>query len=174
MGLLKWAWIPGIPLLWDLIVTLTASWRRSSPATRSWATGRSTTSTATLWTPARRRWLGQDIGQLHAVVRNTFIQGTLSIIFAVVVIVVVAAAVVMAVRAIRGGGRPLAVENTHSVKAFRSSHLLATPAEKEVQKEWDALDGSTRQIGWYVGALMGDSHYQRYVAHRALVHPGER
>lgn len=30
-----------------------------------------------------------------------------------------------------------------------------------------------RQIGWYVGALMGDSHYQRYVAHRARVHPGE-
>ena len=27
-GYLKWAWIPGIPLLWDLIVTLTASWQK--------------------------------------------------------------------------------------------------------------------------------------------------
>lgn len=30
-----------------------------------------------------------------------------------------------------------------------------------------------RQIRWYVGALMGDSHYQRYVAHRRRSHPGE-
>lgn len=30
-----------------------------------------------------------------------------------------------------------------------------------------------RQIRWYVGALMGDSHYQRYVAHRRRAHPGE-
>ncbi len=27
-GLLKWAWIPGVPLLWDLVVTLTASWQK--------------------------------------------------------------------------------------------------------------------------------------------------
>lgn len=30
-----------------------------------------------------------------------------------------------------------------------------------------------RQIRWYVGALMGDNHYQRYVAHRRRDHPGE-
>ena len=27
-GLLKWAWIPAIPLAWDLIVTMTASWQK--------------------------------------------------------------------------------------------------------------------------------------------------
>ena len=27
-GYLKWAWIPGVPLLWDLTVTLTASWQK--------------------------------------------------------------------------------------------------------------------------------------------------
>ena len=27
-GYLKWAWIPGVPLLWDLAVTLTASWQK--------------------------------------------------------------------------------------------------------------------------------------------------
>ena len=26
--LLKWAWIPGVPLLWDLTVTMTASWQK--------------------------------------------------------------------------------------------------------------------------------------------------
>lgn len=32
---------------------------------------------------------------------------------------------------------------------------------------------AARQIRWYVGALMGDSHYQSYVAHRRRTHPGE-
>ncbi|BBZ27672.1 hypothetical protein MMAD_19670 [Mycolicibacterium madagascariense] len=30
-----------------------------------------------------------------------------------------------------------------------------------------------RQIGWFWGALMGDDHYRRYVAHRERTHPGE-
>ena len=32
---------------------------------------------------------------------------------------------------------------------------------------------AARQIRWYVRALMGDSHYRRYVEHRARTHPGE-
>ena len=30
-----------------------------------------------------------------------------------------------------------------------------------------------RQIRWYCSALMGDSHYQRYLEHRCRAHPGE-
>lgn len=30
-----------------------------------------------------------------------------------------------------------------------------------------------RRIGWYVGSLMGDNHYDRYLAHRRRRHPGE-
>ena len=30
----------------------------------------------------------------------------------------------------------------------------------------------TRQIRWYIGTLMGDTHYHRYVEHRARTHPG--
>ena len=39
-GLLKWAWIPGIPLLWDLTVTMTASWQKifsADPKVGYWA-----------------------------------------------------------------------------------------------------------------------------------------
>jgi uncharacterized short protein YbdD (DUF466 family) len=30
-----------------------------------------------------------------------------------------------------------------------------------------------RQIRWYWGTLMGDTHYARYVEHRRRSHPGE-
>ena len=30
-----------------------------------------------------------------------------------------------------------------------------------------------RSLGWYVGSLMGDNHYRRYVAHRRRSHPDE-
>jgi carbon starvation protein len=63
----------------------------------------------------------------------------LSVIFATVVLIVVASAVVMAVRSIRGGGRPPAVETPVPSKIFGPSHLFATPVEKEVQQQWDAL-----------------------------------
>jgi len=32
---------------------------------------------------------------------------------------------------------------------------------------------TARQIGWYIGTLMGDTHYRRYVEHRRRTHPGE-
>ena len=54
-GLLKWAWIPGVPLLWDLIVTMTASWQKIFSARPE----------VGYWTPARtstpaRQGRGQD------------------------------------------------------------------------------------------------------------------
>ncbi|MDT5000550.1 MAG: carbon starvation protein, partial [Mycobacterium sp.] len=85
-GLLKWAWIPGIPLLWDLTVTMTASWQKifsADPKVGYWSqhaqyvdakdAGKTTFGAA------------KNIGQIDAVIRNTFIQGTLSIVFAVLV-----------------------------------------------------------------------------------------
>lgn len=35
------------------------------------------------------------------------------------------------------------------------------------------LSRISRTIGWYVGSLMGDNHYRRYVAHRRRAHPDE-
>jgi carbon starvation protein len=139
-GLLKWAWIPGIPLLWDLVVTLTASWQKifsGDPKLGYWTqhfqyraaveAGKTTFGSA------------KNADQLHAVIRNTFIQGTLSIVFAVLVIIVVLAGVVMALQAIRGGGRELTEDTPVPSKIFGPSSLITTSAEKEVQKQWDAL-----------------------------------
>lgn len=91
-GLYKWAWIPALPLGWDLIVTMTASWQKlfsTDPAIGYWkqhqlyaaARDAGLTSFKTAKTPEA----------MDAVIRNTFVQGTLSAIFASLVLVVVAA-----------------------------------------------------------------------------------
>ena len=110
---------------------------------------------------------------MEAVIRNTFIQGTLSIVFALMVVIVFGAGLIMVMRVLRGGGTPLTEDEPVASKLFAPSGLIPTKAEREVQKQWDALPTIARQIGWYWGTLMGDNHYRRYVEHRRRTHPGE-
>jgi len=143
-GLLKWAWIPGIPLTWDLIVTLTASWQKifsGDPKVGYWTqhfqyraaqnAGKTTFGSA------------KNSDQLSDVVRNTFIQGTLSVIFVVLVIIVVLAGIWVALKAIRDqSSRALTEESPIPSRIFGPSSLITTKAEREVQKQWDALPTS--------------------------------
>jgi carbon starvation protein len=143
-GLLKWAWIPGVPLLWDLTVTLTASWQKifsADPAIGYW----SQHSQYSAARDAGKTAFGsaKNIHQLDDVIRNTFIQGTLSILFAIVVIVVLIAGILVALKAIRGGGRPLTEDDPIPSKMFAPSGLIPTAAEREVQRQWDAPRAST-------------------------------
>ena len=75
----------------------------------------------------RRR---QDPDQIDAVIRNTFIQGTLSIVFAVLVVIVFAAGVIAALRTIRGVGRPLTEDDPVPSRIFAPSGLIPTAAER--------------------------------------------
>lgn len=136
-GLLKWAWIPGVPLLWDLTVTLTASWQKifsADPAIGYWSQHFQYSAAK----DAGKTAFGsaKNVHQLDAVIRNTFIQGTLSILFAVVVVIVLVIGIVVALKAIRGGGRPLTEDDPIPSKKFAPSSLIATPAEREVQRQW--------------------------------------
>ncbi|MCF6386984.1 carbon starvation protein A [Mycobacterium sp. MBM] len=148
-GLLKWAWIPGIPLAWDLVITMTASWQKifsGDPKVGYWTqhfqyrdakeAGKATFGAA------------KNPDQIDAVIRNTFIQGSLSVVFAVLVVIVVVAGVIMALKAVRGSGRPLTEDDPVPSRIFAPSGLIATATEKEVQKQWDALPtSSARSVG---------------------------
>lgn len=138
-GLLRWAWIPGAPLAWDLTVTLTASWQKifsADPAIGYW----SQHSQYSAARDAGKTAFGsaKNVHQLDEVIRNTFIQGTLSILFAAVVVIVLIAGIVVSLKAIRGGGRPLTEDDPIPSKVFAPAGLIATAAEREVQRQWDA------------------------------------
>ena len=138
-GLLKWAWIPGAPLLWDLVVTLTASWQKifsANPTIGYW----SQHSQYSAAKHAGKTAFGsaKNVHQLNDVIRNTFIQGTLSILFALVVVIVVVAGIIVAFKAARGGGRPLTEDDSVPSRLFAPSGLIPTAAERDVQRQWDA------------------------------------
>ena len=138
-GLLKWVWISGIPLVWDLIVTMTASYQKifsSNPSLGYWAQHRA-------FTDAKDQGLttfktAKNIDEINAVIRNTFIQGTLSIVFAVLVIIVAIVGAYMCYSSIREGGMPTSEAEPVPSRIFGPRGLIATPAEKNLQKEWDA------------------------------------
>ena len=139
-GYLRWAWIPGAPLLWDLTVTLTASWQKIFSADAS----------VGYWTQhfqyADARASGKtsfgsakNADQLADVIRNTFIQGALSILFAVLVVIVLLAAIVAIVKVIRGRGLPLSEDDPVPSKMFAPSGMIATAGERKVQRQWRVL-----------------------------------
>ncbi|MGD1173382.1 carbon starvation CstA family protein [Mycobacterium seoulense] len=138
-GLLKWAWISGIPLLWDLTVTLTASWQKIFSADPN----------VGYWTQHFQYLAARNAGktsfgsaknahQLDDVIRNTFIQGTLSVLFALVVVIVLITGVAVSYKVIRGGGRPLTEDEPIPSKFFAPSGLVPTASERAVQRQWDA------------------------------------
>jgi len=147
-GYLRWAWIPAVPLVWDLAVTMTASWQKifsPVPAIGYWAQHRAfvdaraagETSFGTAGSPEA----------MDAVIRNTFVQGTLSIVFAVLVLVVALAALWVIVRAVRAGGLPTTEEPAEPSQRFAPRGLVTTDAEKAVAAEWagwDAEHGARR------------------------------
>lgn len=146
-GYLKWVWIPAIPLVWDLIITMTASWQKifsSDPAVGYWKQHSNFKAAA----EAGKSSFGsaKTPEAIDAVVRNTFIQGTLSIVFAIMVLIVVVMGVWTIYRTLTGNGRPLTEEEPVPSRLFAPSGLVPTAEERKVQDEWDAL-GVVRSSG---------------------------
>jgi carbon starvation protein len=140
-NLLRWAWVAGAPLAWDLVITMVASYQKvfsDNPKIGYWANH-----AAFLDAKAAGK---QTFGAaptpeaMDAVIRNTAIQGTLSIVFAVLVLIVVGAAAVVCVKAVRAGGLPTSEDPETPSHLFAPNGLAASATEKEVQAEWDALD----------------------------------
>ncbi|EME20422.1 carbon starvation CstA family protein [Rhodococcus triatomae] len=149
-GLFKWVWIPAVPLVWDLVVTMTASWQKifsDVPAIGYWAQHNAfqdakdagQTSFGTAKSPEA----------MDAVIRNTFIQGTLSIVFAVLVLIVAVVGLWVCIRAWRAGGLPDTEAPPVPSKIFGPAGFVPTKAEKQIQAQWDTLiaEGKVRAPG---------------------------
>ncbi|MZE80389.1 carbon starvation protein A [Streptomyces sp. SID5475] len=100
-GRLKWAWVTGVPLAWDVVVTFTASWQKifSGDPKIGFFTQRSVYQDAIedgkVLPPAK------DMGDMHTVVTNATVDGVLSVLFLLLVVVVLVDAGRVCVKAIR-------------------------------------------------------------------------
>ncbi|TLG05808.1 carbon starvation protein A [Nocardia cyriacigeorgica] len=138
-GLTKWAWIPGIPLVWDLIVTMTASWQKifsADPKVGYWKQHEICQNAQQAGKLCLTAKTPEDV---DAVVRNTFIQGTLSIVFAVLVLIVAVVGAIVCYRAWKAGSAETTESPEEPSRIFAPSGFFPTAAEKEVQREWDEL-----------------------------------
>jgi carbon starvation protein len=137
-GKLKWAWIPGIGLAWDLIVTLTASYQKvfsNDPAIgyfQQASNYRAALDQGEVLAPAT------NADQMEQVVRNSTLNGTLQALFALLVIIVALNALVACIRAIRAGGLPTTEVPKQPSNIVAPSDFFATKEEKEAVREWEA------------------------------------
>jgi carbon starvation protein len=137
-GLYKWAWIPGIPLVWDLVITLWASWEKifsSDPKMGYWIQNSQAREAAAAGLPYQTASTAEEV---EAVVRNTFVQGTLSIVYAVLVAIVFIVTVLVAIKAVRQGGLPVIEAEPVPSRIFAPKSFVATPAERQVLAAWQA------------------------------------
>ncbi len=136
-GRIEGLWVIILPLAFATVVTVTASMYKifsSVPAVGYWAQN-----------AAYRQALAdgktsfgnaKTVEAMEAVVRNTFIQGTLSILFVVLALVVIVTAVLATVKSLRNGGSPSKEDEPVPSRIYAPAGFITQPAERELEKEW--------------------------------------
>ncbi|BCB81014.1 carbon starvation CstA family protein [Phytohabitans flavus] len=130
-GRLKWAWVTGVPLVWDATVTLTASWQKvfsDNPAIGFFAQRErfaDALDRGEVLAPAK------NLDDMRAVVTNSTVDGVLAAFFAILVIIVIANAAWVCYKAIRAR-EPLPTTEAPYVKSqiVAPAGLFPTAEEK--------------------------------------------
>ncbi|TKJ16805.1 carbon starvation CstA family protein [Blastococcus sp. CCUG 61487] len=141
-GRLRYAWVTGIPLVWDLVVTMTASWQKvfSGDPAVGYFTQRQRYADARaageVLAPAT------DQAEMDQVIVNSTLNGILQAAFAVLVLVVVVNAVVVIARAVRTGGLPTTEEPPVPSKLVEPAGFFPTAEEKAAMAEHRRLVGA--------------------------------
>ena len=141
-GKLRYAWVTGIPLVWDLVVTMTASYQKvfSSDPRVGYFQQRQVYADARdagkVLAPAT------DQAQMDQVIFNSTLNGVLQALFAVLVLVVVVNAAVVIMRAIREGQLPTTEEPAVPSRLVEPAGLIPTAEEKRAIAEHERLVGA--------------------------------
>lgn len=137
-GWLKYVWVPAVPLAWDLVVTMTASYQKvfsANPKIGYFAqadTYREARDAGEVLAPAT------DLDQMDVVIRNSTTNGVLQATFALLVVVIVANAVVIWVKALRAGSLPTTEVAAVESRIVAPADFVATKEEKAELAAWEA------------------------------------
>ncbi|WP_221347963.1 carbon starvation CstA family protein [Streptomyces beigongshangae] len=142
-GRLRWAWVTGIPLLWDATVTLTASWQKvfSSDPRVGFFEQRSVyqdgIDRGEVIAPAK------NMDDMHTIVTNSTVDGVLTAVLALLIVIVIADATRVCVRHVR---RPAL--SSLSEAPYVESRIVAPagliPTGQEKKEARDAVGAEPR------------------------------
>ncbi|WP_245982027.1 carbon starvation CstA family protein [Mycetocola tolaasinivorans] len=145
----RWLWIVALPLTVATVVTVTASaYKIFSPVPGVGYWAQHATFRQALAEGQTSLGAARDVAAMEAVVRNTAVQGTLSIVFVVLALVVIIIAIGATVRALMGGASPNTEDPIVPSARFAPAGLFPTAAERALEREWarytDALPAEAR------------------------------
>ncbi|GGD06120.1 carbon starvation CstA family protein [Nocardioides daphniae] len=146
-GKVKWAWVPGIGLAWDLIVTMTASWQKvfsDNPAIGYFS---QRTRYADAQEAGELLAPATDQSQMDQIIFNSTLNGTLQATFALLVLVVVLNAFWIWVKAIRAGGLPTTEVPKVESRIVAPADFFATAEEREAMVRWETEHGHRERVG---------------------------
>jgi carbon starvation protein len=144
-GAFKYLWIPALPLAFAAVVTISASFLKifsPVPAIGYWAQHNAFKDALA----AGEESFGNapTVEAMEKVVTNTFIQGTLSIVFVTLAIIVIITAILATIRAYRNGGGDETEDAPVPSRIYAPAGLIPTPPEKELESKWNALGPAKR------------------------------
>ncbi|MFE5672646.1 carbon starvation CstA family protein [Agromyces sp. NPDC056523] len=136
----KWLWIIALPLAFAAVVTITASiFKIFSPVPQVGYWANHIAFRNALDAGETSFGTAGTVEAMEAVVRNTAVQGTLSIIFVTLAIVVLVTSLITTARALRNGGGENHEDAPVASRRFAPAGVFATKAEKALEREWADL-----------------------------------
>jgi len=148
-GTFKYLWIVALPLAFAAVVTITASYQKIfSPVPAVGYFANNAAFSKALADGKTEFGTAKTVAAMEAVVRNTAIQGWLSVIFVVLSIIVIATAVLATAKAFRdrAAGTPTTDNEDPAVpsRVFAPAGLVPTTAERELAAEWENVPAEAR------------------------------
>ncbi len=146
-GYFKYLWIVAVPLGFAAVVTITASFYKifsAVPAVGYFAQNRAFSNA--LAEGETSFGTAKTVEAMEAVVRNTMIQGILSILFVTLTIIVIITAIMATWKAYKSRGSSTSEETAVPSRIFAPSGFITSKAEKKIQAQWDALPAEKKPI----------------------------
>ena len=145
-GYFRYLWIVAVPLAFAAVVTISASFLKIfSPVPAIGYFAQNAAFRQALADGETSFGTAPTVEAMNAVVRNTMVQGILSILFVTLAIIVIVAAVLATIRAARRRSDASSEDAAVPSKLFAPAGLIATPAERELQAQWDELPATRRK-----------------------------
>ncbi|MFI6585431.1 carbon starvation CstA family protein [Embleya sp. NPDC050493] len=132
-GKLRWAWVTGVPLAWDVAVTYSAGWQKifsDDPRVGFFAQRdryADAIDAGKVLGPAK------NMDDMHTVVLNSTVDGVLIALFLVLIALVMGNAAIVCVRAVRAGGSVPTTETPY-VASTLVLEPVGAPPEKELAR----------------------------------------